>query len=156
MAAFATVRMTVDLAGSGKAELARDVVETFPGTRAVAVDALGGTLDFELQFPGNLSALVRRLRESAIAVASPASVTLPVVALVPELVADPQAVAERLVEGPEVWDVAFARGTYVLAGRFTGDRVEASVQPRSESMHELYDAMLSVGLVASDVFPPYS
>jgi hypothetical protein len=152
MGAFAVVRMPVDLTRrSAAGSVAQDVVETFPGTRNVTLDSGAGTVSFEMQFPGNLSGLIARLKSSLIPVGERADVSLPVHNLVPEILAgDGEKLIRRLEEGPEVWDVAFEPGRYVLEARINGDCVEASIVPSSNSMHELYDALLTLGIVASD------
>jgi anti-sigma factor RsiW len=148
MGAFAVVTMPVDLSRGGAAAAAQDIVETFPGTRNVALDAGAGTVRFEMIFPGNLSALITRLRSNSVPVGQSASVSLPVKNLAPEiLAADPDRLKRNLSEGPPIWDVEFARGEYVLEAHMTGDRVEASIVPSSKSLHELYDALLNLGIV---------
>jgi hypothetical protein len=153
MGAFATVTMPVDLTHRhNAAEAAQAIVAGFPGTRNVALDETAGALVFDLHFPGNLSGLVRRLLDGLIPVGAQATVSLPVRSLVPELVAgDPAAVGARVVEGAEVWDVAFARGHYVEAARLDAGRVVATIVPESNAMHQIYDSLLTLGLVASDL-----
>ena len=152
MAAFATVKIPVDLTRcQDAAAVALAVVENYPGTRHAVLDAASGTVSFELIFPGNVSGLVRRLTNSLIPVGERASVTLPVRSLAPELISGgPGIVAERLREGAEVWDVAFERGHWVLDARLNGGQVEASIVPTSNAMHQIYDALLTLGLVAHD------
>lgn len=156
MGAFAVVNLPLDLSRrSAAANVAFDLVDTFPGTRNVALDAGAGTVSFEMQFPGNLSGLIARLRTSLIPVGERAEVSVPVVNLAPEIVGtDPGAFARRLEEGPEVWDAQFERGSYVAAPRLNGDRVEATIVAGSSAMHELYDALLTLGLVAHDAALP--
>jgi hypothetical protein len=146
--------MPVDLTRRhNAAEAAVTIAAAFPGTRNVVLDEASGTLSFELHFPGNLSGLVRRLLDGLIPVGEQAQVSLPVESLVPELVArGPGAIAARVVEGAEVWDVAFARGHYVASARLEGARLEAAIVPHSNAMHQIYDSLLTLGLVAND--PP--
>jgi hypothetical protein len=147
---FATVTLPVDLTKCrGAAAIAYEAVATYPGTRAIAVDEQAATVAFELHFPGNLSGLVKRLRANQIPVGERARISLPVRSLAPELIADgPAAVAERLESGTEVWDVQFPRGRYVFDARMEGDRIEASIAPSTSGMHQIYDALLSLALVA--------
>jgi hypothetical protein len=151
MGAFATLTLPVDLTRRhNAAEAACSIVETFPGTRNVVLDETAGTLTFDLHFPGNLSGLVRRLLDGLIPSGEHATVSLPVESLVPELIAGGPAVVEaRVVEGAEVWDVAFARGHWVRAAKLDGDRLEADIVAHSNAMHQIYDAMLTLGLVAN-------
>jgi hypothetical protein len=153
MGAFATVKMPVDLSRRHNAtEAVVSIVATFPGTRGVVLDAGAGTIAFDLHFPGNLSGLVRRLHDGLIPVGERAEVSLPVQAL-----ADPPsagAVAERVLEGAEVWDVAFARGHYVDSAALEGGCLMAAIVPHSNAMHQIYDALLSLGLVAAA--PPFA
>lgn len=150
MGAFAVVNLPLDLSRrSASAAVAVDLVESFPGTRNVALDAATARVSFEMQFPGNLSGLIARLRSSLIPSGDRADVSVPVTSLVADTV-DPALVEQRLTEGPEVWDAQFDRGHYVSTPRLVGDRVEASIVPSSASMHELYDALLTLGLVAHD------
>jgi hypothetical protein len=152
MGAFATLTMPVDLTRrSNAADVVRTIVSTYPGTRSVALDEVAGSVTFELHFPGNVSGLVRRLAAGLIPVGARAKVSLPVESLVPELIAGgPGTIEARVVEGAEVWDVAFARGHYVDSATLTGDRLEATIVPHSNAMHQIYDALLSLGLVAND------
>lgn len=155
MAAFATVKIPLDLTRChDAAAVALSIVESYPGTRHAALDAAAGTVSFDLIFPGNVSGLVRRLTNSLIPVGESANVTLAVRSLAPETVAaGPGIVAERLREGAEVWDVAFERGHWVLDARLNGGQVEASIVPNSNAMHQIYDALLTLGLVAKDAVP---
>jgi type III secretion system FlhB-like substrate exporter len=152
MGAFATVTMPVDLTHRhNAAEAAHTIVSAFPGTRGVSLDETAGTLTFELHFPGNMSGLVRRLHDGLIPVGAAATVSLPVQSLVPELIAGgPAEIAARIVEGAEVWDVAFARGHYVETARLDAGRVVATIVPHSNAMHQIYDSLLTLGLVAND------
>ncbi len=152
MGAFATVTMAVDLTRRhNAAEAVQSIVAGFPGTRSVALDETAGTVTFDLHFPGNLSGLVRRLFDGLIPVGEQARVSLPVQSLAPELIAGgPDIVAARVVEGAHVWDVAFARGMYVESARLDGGRLEASIVPHSNAMHQIYDSLLTLGLVVND------
>jgi hypothetical protein len=150
MSAYAAVRLTLDLSRRrGAAFYARAIVDAFAGTRNAVVDPAGGELTFDLIFPGNLSALVRQLDGGLIPVGGRASVSLPVRALTTVALADPAAVDRRLCEGAPVWDAQFARGPYVFGARLNERRVEASIVPGNGAMHQLYDALLSLGLMAS-------
>jgi hypothetical protein len=153
MGAFAKVIMPVDLTRRhNAAEAALSIVSTFPGTRNAALDEGSGTMTFDLHFPGNMTRLVRRLHDGLIPVGDRAAVSLPIESLVPELIAGgPDAVAARVVEGAEVWDVAFARGHWVESARLEGDRLEAAIVPHSNAMHQIYDALLTLGLVANNL-----
>jgi len=147
---FATVTMPVDLTRCrGAAAIAYEVVETYPGTRAVQLDEQTATIVFELHFPGNLSGLVKRLRNNLIPVGDRAQISLPVRSLAPALIeGGPGVVAERLESGTEVWDVQFERGKYVFDARVEGDRIAAAIVPSTSAMHQNYDALLSLALVA--------
>jgi len=149
---FAVITMPVDLTKRrGAAAIAYTLVDSFPGTRNTALDDAASLVKFELHFPGNLTGLVRKLADNMIAVGETAKVTVPVRSLVPELIASgPGPVGERLEEGTEVWDVAFDRGHYVHEAALVGDHVEATIVPSTLSMHQIYDGLLSLGLVASD------
>jgi hypothetical protein len=134
------------------ANVAQIAVANYPGTRGAAVDAAASTVTFDLHFPGNLSGLVRKLADNLIPVGETAEVSVPVESLVPELVTGgPDVVAERLLEGAHVWDVAFARGAWVRAARVEGGRVLATIVPQSNAMHQIYDALLSLGVVVNDL-----
>jgi hypothetical protein len=151
MGAYATVTLPlVSALPKGLDLIAQDVVATFPGTRSVAIDAAGTTLTFELHFPGNLSALVMRLANSRIGVGARATVSVPAHNLAPELIAAAADVTERLNEGSEVWDPQFTRAAYVTDASFVDGRVHASIVPKTEAMHQLYDSMFVLGLTASD------
>jgi hypothetical protein len=142
--------MPVDLTRRhNAAEAALSIVSAFPGTRNAALDETAGTIVFDLHFPGNLTRLVRRLHDGLIPVGERAAVSLPVESLVPEIAGGPAAAAARVVEGAEVWDVAFARGQWVESARLDGARLEAAIVPHSNAMHQIYDALLSLGLVAN-------
>jgi hypothetical protein len=131
--------------------VAVDVIAGFPGTGNVTLDAPASTVTFGLHFPGNLSSLVRTLNGQGILVGEAVQVSVPVESLVPELIADgPALVAERVVHGTHVWDVAFARGAYVSAAGLENGRVTATIVPSSNAMHQIYDALLSLGVVVND------
>jgi hypothetical protein len=153
MGAFASLTIPVDLTRChDAATVALGVVDGFPGTRNAALDAAASTVAFELHFPGNLSALVRRLRDNLIPVGDAAHVSVPVESLAPELIAaGPEIVAERVVEGAHVWDVAFARGKWISAAHFDGKSVVATIVPSSNAMHQIYDALLSLSVVVNDL-----
>ena len=152
MGAFATVQLPVDLTRCHDAAgVVSAIVTGFPGTRSVTLDAVASTVTFELHFPGNLSALIARLRENIIPVGAEATVTVPVESLVPALISDTNAVGTRVVEGAHVWDVAFARGPHVTAARMEGGSVIATIVPGSDAMHQIYDALLSLGIVVNDL-----
>jgi len=151
MGGFAAVIMPLAPGNwTGAAALAHDIVASYPGTRNTALDAASGVLTFELHFPGNLSGIVRRLADRRIAIADTVQVSIAVASLVPEPVASPGASDERLLHGAEVWDPEFARGAYVKSAHVAGGRVEATIEPSSEAMHQLYDSMLTLAIVASD------
>jgi hypothetical protein len=151
MGAFAAIRLPLDLSRrSGSAAIATNVIARFPGTQNVALDADSGSATFEMQFPGNLSELVARLRSSLIFPGDRADVSVPVKNLLAPDGPDAATFEHRLLEGPEVWDAEFDRGEFVESPRLVGDRVEASIVPRSSAMHQLYDALLSLALVAAD------
>jgi type III secretion system FlhB-like substrate exporter len=153
MGAFATVQLPVDLTRCHDAAgVVLSVVNGFPGTRTVTLDAAASIVTFELHFPGNLNALIARLRDNIIPIGDHAHVSVPVESLVPELVADgPAAIAARVVEGAHVWDVAFARGPHVTAAHLEGGTLTATIVPGSEGMHQIYDALLSLGVVVNDL-----
>lgn len=155
MSAFANVKIGLDLSRRrGAAFNALRTVEEFAGTRNVALDTTASTISFDILFPGNLSALVRRLNANLIPVAPRAefSATVRPRSLAGEV--DPAEIARRLEEGTEVWDVQFARGRYVFDARVDAGRVAASIVPSTSSMHEIYDAFLSLDLIALDVPSP--
>ena len=149
MGAYATIRMPLDLSQRNAAAIAQRVVDDFPGTRNVTLDGASSTVAFDIQFPGNLTALADRLRSSKVPVGETASVSVPFRSCAAEPL-DPAEVVHRLTEGPEVWDVQFSRGRYVLDARVNGGRLEASIVPSTNSMHELYDALLSLGAVVGE------
>ena len=157
MGSFASVSVPVDLSRrTAAAEVALEAVTSFPGTQSVRVDPSAGVLSFEMQFPGNLTGLVARLRECLIPVGEPASVSLPVRRVA---ASTDSAESERgiLEHGPEIWDVQFARGQYVLSAHIEDDsRLEASIAPNSRSMHQLYDALLRLRFLADDELAPES
>jgi len=156
MNGFASVKIGLDLSRRrGAAFTAVRTVEEFAGTRNVALDTAAGTISFEILFPGNLTGIVKRLESNLIPVAQRADVSFavgrrfgggdPV---------DPAELIHRLEEGNEVWDVQFARGRYVFDARVDAGRVQASIVPSTSSMHEIYDALLSLDVIALDLPPP--
>jgi hypothetical protein len=153
MGAFATVTLPVDLTRCHDAAgVALSVVGKFGGTRQVEVDAAASKVVFELHFPGNLSALVRKLRDNLIPVGDHAQVSVPIQVLVPELIAGgPSVIAERLVSGAHVWDVAFERGAWVSDATVASDRISATIVAGSNGMHQIYDSLLSLGVVVNDL-----
>jgi hypothetical protein len=152
MGAYATIRLPVDLTQrEAAASVAQRVVDEFPGTRNVTVDA-AGAVTFDLLFPGNLSALASRLRSAYVPPGDSASVSIAFRQYAVEPV-DPSVVLERVTEGVEVWDPEFPRGRYVTFARVRDGRVEASVEPSTNSMHELYDSLLSLGALVDEAPP---
>ena len=92
--------------------------------------------------------IVARLRSNLIPTGDSAKVSLPVRRLVSEPSEDAERVKQTLEEGPEIWDVEFRRGHYVLDASMSGDVLEATVVPSSNSMHQIYDSLLHLGIVA--------
>jgi hypothetical protein len=155
MGSFAAVIMQLEPPlKAGVAPVARDIVASYAGTRNTVLDETTSVVTFELHFPGNLSGLVRRLAERKIGVADSVTVSVPVASLVPALVTSTTSADERLLEGPEVWDPEFTRGSYVLSARLAQGRVEATIVPSTEAMHQIYDGMLALALVGSDAGTP--
>ena len=151
MGAFATLKLPVDLTQChDAARVALTVVDLYPGTRNTTLDPATSTVTFELHFPGNLTGLVRRLQSNTIPVGETAEVSMPIERLVPDRADAPDAVAHRVLEGGEVWDVAFARGKYVHAAHLVGDRLEATIVPHTNALHQIYDSLLSLALVVND------
>lgn len=148
MGSFALVSIPVDLSRrKAAAEVALDVVATFPGTRNATIDD-AGVLSFEMQFPGNLSALVVRLQSCLVPVGSQATLSMPVRRIGPACDADSAYQSSVLEAGPEISDVQFPRGEYVLSATIKNDALEAAIVPSTRSMHHLYDALLRLRLLA--------
>ncbi len=155
MGVFAAVSLPLaPVPRAGAYDIARDIVASYPGTRNVALDDATGVVTFELHFPGNLSGLVERLSNRYIAVGERAGISVPVTSLAPERVLSEAAAAQRVVDGPDVWDAQFPRGSYVLSARLSPGRIEASIEPRTEAMHQIYDSLLSLGLVGQEPGTP--
>jgi hypothetical protein len=154
MGTFAAVIMQLGQLRPGASQIAKDIVATFPGTRNTELDEAKGLVTFELHFPGNLSGLVRRLADRKISVADSVTVSVPVESLAPDLISSAAAADERLLEGSEVWDPEFTRGTYVKSARLAAGRVEATIVPSTEAMHQIYDGMLALALVGSHAGQP--
>jgi hypothetical protein len=152
MGAFAAVSLPVDLTRkSGAEQIVLTVLNQFAGTRNVALDKAAGTVNFEIHFPGNLSNLVGRLMRRGIAVGERAAVSIPVKPFAPGLGMPADEVKHTLENGPEVWDVQFHPGPYVLAAEMENGRVNASIVPSTHSMHEIYDVLLGLRYMAQDV-----
>ncbi len=152
MGTFASVTLPYS-ARAGSGSIVSGVVAGYPGTRTVTLAPTGDSVTFELHFPGNLDGLVARLATFRIAVGALATISIPVEVLAPEHLTDPSEVAERLNNGPAVWDPEFTPGSYVTSARFTGTAVEASILPCTNAVHELYDSMMHLGLTARGVAP---
>jgi hypothetical protein len=157
MGSFAYVSVPVDLSRRvAAAEVALEVVTNFPGTRNGSVDSGTGLLNFEIQFPGNLSGLIARLGECLIPVGQEAAVRLPVRRTASSSSEEHDAESESniLEHGPEIWDVQFRPGRYVMSARIEGNSLlEATIIPNSKSMHQLYDALLRLRYLADDEAP---
>jgi len=145
MSVFAALKIPVDLTRRrGAALKALEILQSFPGARNLAVDGAAQTLSLELHFPGNLTALVDDLLGSLIPVGAKVEVTVPL-ATPP---ADAAALEERLLEGNEVWDVAFPRDRYVYEAHVSPSGVTATIVPSTGAMHEIYDVLLGFNLLS--------
>jgi hypothetical protein len=143
---FATVSFAVDLGRRPAPQVAVDeVVSTFPGTRNVSFD--GTAVHFDIVFPGNLTALAGRLRSANVPIVGDAQVRIPIERIAPERAARTNT-AERMIEGPEIWDVEFPRGHYVKSAHMEGDVACATIEPSNYGMHQLYDSLLNAGMMA--------
>jgi hypothetical protein len=149
MGAFVEVTLPVNPSQPGEAGAAAlGIVEGFPGTRGAQLDGASGAVRFQFQFPGNLSGLVDRLRSNRIGVGDRANVSLRVRTIAHAAEAPPSGeIVDRLTQGAEVWDVQFDRGRYVSEAEISGDRIDATIVPSTLSMHQIFDALLSLGLV---------
>lgn len=149
MGCYAHFSTNIDLSRRNAAgAVALEVLAAFPGTRNVTV-ADDGVATFEMQFPGNLSALNARLRSCHVPISGAVRVRIPVVAATAEAgSASSDHIARELMSGPEIWDVQFVRGAYVVDASAGDGYVEASVIPSNNAMHQLYDSLLHLRLFA--------
>jgi hypothetical protein len=155
MGCFAAISMQVDLSRrSSAADVARDVLETFPGSRNAALDAGSGAASLEVQFPGNLSALAARMRSLMVPISGNVKMRVPIFN-VAEARADVDTIRKTMEEGPEIWDVQFVRDHYVEGASVDGDWVEATIVPSTNAVHHIYDALMRIGLLAAAKAPGF-
>jgi hypothetical protein len=144
--------MQVDLSRRSSAiEVARDVLETFPGSRNASIDA-SGRASLEVQFPGNVSALAARLNSLLVPLVGHITVRVPIVNVAATRV-DDETIRRDVIHGPEIWDVQFVRKPYVDDARVEGDYVEATMVPTTNAVHHVYDALLRIGILAAEKAP---
>jgi hypothetical protein len=138
MGAFATVTIPLDLTRPGAAALALEEAETSAGSVDAAVTSEGLTL--KLSMPGNIRALMTRLRGVGFTTPATVSVSVPVRSLaIPDLVPNVQHLLTELNESGEV-----------TGARIEGDAVIATTGPTSKGLYRIYHALFHEGLLAQD------
>ncbi len=138
MAAFA--RLTIPLAVVTPAQ-AQDALEVFsqtPGTTDVAVDPVAGKATMLYQWPGNIDAVMRRLKRKGIANPTAIAVSVPVVNHSGKVV-DPTHFIGHLNLSPAVSDASY-----------DGSTVSATIVPLTASMRYMFEEINLAGLLAID------
>lgn len=156
MGAWITIGMSVDLsARPGTAGKLAELVDATAGTADVVADATQNTLTFRMQYPGNLSAIVKRMRQMELVVPSTVEIALPVRSLaIPGKVTVAEDVLHELNEPPSLIprtdSTPLTTGEGIMDARFENGNLHASIVPTSASIRLIWDVLLEHGLMAQD------
>lgn len=138
MGAFASLSIPLDLSRPGGGELALDAAGSSSGAIDAGVTPEGLTL--KLQMPGNIGALMGRLRANGFATPDRIGVSVPVRSL---------AIPEKNPSAEHLVGVLNASGD-VFDAQITGDSVTAFTGPTSKGLYRIYHALIHEGLIAQD------
>ncbi len=139
MAAFAALTIPVVVPSSQSvADVLKILAET-PGATEIAVDAAAGTATLQLQFPGNIDFIMRKLAKRGLSVASSVAISVPV----------------RNLSGRDVKPLALVgnldASPAISGATYDGERVSARIVPMTASMRYMYEEIIRAGLTAVDM-----
>ena len=141
MGAFATLRIPLQASGRATGQLAADTVYRSAGTWAPSWDAQSSVLSLQIQFPGNITAMIGRLASKGFAIPPQIEISLPLRSIAaPDVVTDSAHFLQLLAADPKIFDA-----------RLEGDRVVAQIVPDTYAAHAIWDHCLEVGLMPQDV-----
>ncbi len=156
MGAWITISMSVDLTSRpGSARELAELVESTAGTVDVVANATTNTLSFRMQYPGNLTAIMKRMAAIGLTLPATADIILPVRSLaIPELRTDAAHVAAILNGGPTTiprMDTGpLVNGEGIMDARFVDGNLHATIVPTSMTLQTIWDVLCENGLTAQD------
>jgi hypothetical protein len=141
MGAMATLRIPLGTQDAAGARLACETAYLACGTWAPAWDARASELSVQIQFPGNITALVGKLTHEGFDVPARIGISLPLRSIAsPDTVTDSVLFLQLLASDPSIFEP-----------RLEGDRVIAQIKPNTYAAHAIYDHCIEVGLMPQDV-----
>jgi hypothetical protein len=141
MAASAALTIPLHVSTTNAREDALEILENTPGSAGVSIDD-AGVASFHLQFPGNIDALVSKLRGKRVLDAATPTMTLSVTVQSMRLV-DPADVLQRLKSSPAISEASY-NGTVVAV---------AAVATTSAARY-VFEEILNAGLMPIDMPTP--
>ncbi len=138
MAASASLTIPVSLATPIQAMDARACFERTPGLLSHVIDAAGGTATVQFEFPGNLDALMSRLRGKRLTHSATATIVIPVVNLTGRTI-DAVQLVKSLNASPAVSNASY-----------DGTTVSASIVAATNAVRYMYEEIIIAGLMALD------
>lgn len=139
MSASAALKVPLRLSSPASAAIAHRVISQTAGTSAVTVDAASGQATFGFEFPGNVDALVRRLRASGVGVGASIAAGIPVKNASGDTL-DPAKLLADLKASPAV-----------SAAAFDGVRVDVTLASATNAFRYVYEEIIINGLMPLDV-----
>ena len=140
MGAFATLTIPLNLSGTGAEFHAWEAANAAAGSQHIIADRGRNELRLEHQFPGNITALMRRLG-AKFALPRTITASVPVRSLgIPDHPADVSHMLAAINSEPGV-----------SGARIEGDRLVAEVPPITRGLYVIFNHLLHAGLIAQDV-----
>ncbi len=156
MGAWISISMSIDLTSRpGSAARLAELIESTAGTVDVMANATTNTLTFRMQYPGNLTAIMHRIKAIGLVMPQSADVVLPVRSLaIPELKSDAITVA-AILNGPPTAIPRMDTGPLVSGegisnARFVDGNLHATIVPTSMTLQTIWDVLLENGLTVQD------
>ena len=140
MGAFATLTIPLNLSGTGAEHQAWEAANSSAGSKNIIADRATNQLRLDHQFPGNITALMRRLGAKF---ALPHSITASVPVRSLGIPGAPSDVSHLLA--------AINHEPGVSGARIEGDRLIAEVPPVTRGLYVIFNHLLHAGLIAQDV-----
>jgi hypothetical protein len=140
MAASAALTIPLHVSTRNAREDALEILENTPGSAGVSLDD-AGVASFHLQFPGNIDALVSKLRGKRVLDATP-TMTLSVAVESMRLV-DPADVLQRLKSSPAISEAAY-----------DGTHVSVAAVATTSAARYVFEEILNAGLMPIDMPTP--
>jgi hypothetical protein len=118
---------------------ARKIFENTPGAADVAVDAAAGTATLRFQFPGNIDAMVGKLRNRGLIASTTIGLTVPVENLSGRTI-DPTEFLADLNHSPTI-----------SGASFDGKTVSVTILAATNALRFLYEEIIVNGLMPLDM-----